>query len=233
MTKQKSFKTRVRTRMEKTGESYAAARRQLLSKNDEAPSEPAAEVAPPEQNGAVRALQQSEQSALERTGRGWDQWFALLDEWNATARAHAEIARWLIEDHDVPGWWAQSITVAYEQARGMRAPGQRSNGTFSATASKTVGVPVERLFDAFNDAVLREKWLPGAALHVRTATAPKTFRADWADDGTRIVAGFTAKGDAKSSVGLEHEKLPDAEAAAEMKAYWRDHFGALKQLLEA
>jgi hypothetical protein len=72
------------------------------------------------------------------TGRSVDQWFALLDGVGATARSHAQIARWLAEEHEVPGWWAQSITVRYEQARGMRLPGQQPDGTFSVSVSRSL-----------------------------------------------------------------------------------------------
>ena len=41
MTKQKSFKSRVRARMDKTSESYTAARRQLLAKSTPDPDAPA------------------------------------------------------------------------------------------------------------------------------------------------------------------------------------------------
>ena len=40
MTKQKSFKSRVRARMDKTSESYTAARRQLLAKSTPDPDAP-------------------------------------------------------------------------------------------------------------------------------------------------------------------------------------------------
>ena len=40
--------------------------------------------------------------------------------------------------------------------------------------------------------------------------------------------GFEAKGDDKSTVALEHERLPDGEAAERMKAYWRERIAALK-----
>ena len=59
------------------------------------------------------------------TGRVWDEWFALLDAWGGVERPHPEIARWLNQEHGIPGWWAQGVTVAYEQARGLRAPRQR------------------------------------------------------------------------------------------------------------
>ena len=220
MTRQKTFKRKVRARMQKTGESYMAARRRLIA-TGERPEAEAAEFEPPMSDDAIR----------ERTGRGWDEWLALLDASEASSRPHPEIARWLREEHGVGGWSAQSITVGYERARGRRAPGQRPDG-WSVTASKTVAVPVERLYAAFGDDGLRERWLPGAELHVRTASPPKSARYDWEDGSTRVIVGFYAKGDDKSQVALEHARLPDADTAEEMKSWWRERVGALKEMLE-
>src|SRR3712207_5738140 len=111
MTRQRSFKQLVRRRMEKTGESYTAARAMLL---DPAPGEPP-------------ALTVSDEGIRRRTGRGWEEWFDLLDEWGAGERRHAEIARWVAEEHGVDGWSAQSVTVSYERARGGRAVGQHDD----------------------------------------------------------------------------------------------------------
>ena len=47
-----------------------------------------------------------------------------------------------------------------------------------------------------------------------------------------MIVGFDAKGDAKSTVGLAHERLADAEEAERMKAYWRERVGTLKEVLE-
>jgi len=44
--------------------------------------------------------------------------------------------------------------------------------------------------------------------------------------------GFTDKGDAKSTVELSHERLPDADTADEMKTWWRGRLTALKSQLE-
>ena len=44
---------------------------------------------------------------------------------------------------------------------------------------------------------------------------------------------FTAKGEARSTAALQHERLPDAEEAERMKAYWRERITMLKQVLEA
>jgi uncharacterized protein YndB with AHSA1/START domain len=155
----------------------------------------------------------------------------VLDEWGAARRNHTETARWLREDQGVDGWYAQSITVGYERARGLRAPGEHADG-FAVTASKTVAVPVEQLFEAFDDAALRERWLPNADLRLRTATAPRSSRWDWEDGSTRVIVGFEAMGEAKSRVALSHERLPDADSADGMKTWWRERLVALKTQLE-
>ena len=95
-----------------------------------------------------------------------------------------------------------------------------------------MAVSAERLFEAFADEPQREHWLPGAELHVRTATAPRNARYDWEDGSTRVIVGFEALGEAKSRVALSHERLPDADAADEMKAWWRGRLTVLKELLE-
>src|SRR6185437_5379375 len=208
MTKQKTFKRRVRSRMQKTGESYTAARRMLI---DEPTDSAATEKA---------------------TGRTNEQWFAVLDEWGAAERTHAEIARWLAEQPGVSSWWAQMLTVAYEQARGRRVRHQRPDG-FTITASKTIAVPVTDLFAAFIEEAHRAQWLPDAPLTVRTATASRSARYDWGDGSTRVNVGFTARTDRSSTIALSHERLPDADAAEEMKAWWRARLTELKALLEA
>lgn len=220
MTKQRPFKRRVRERMAKTGESYTAARRMLIAAG-ERPQQVLADFEPPV----------AEEKVVAATGRGWQAWFEALDEWEAPRRTHTEIARWLREEHGVDGWYSQSITVGYERARGLRAPGEHADG-FAVSASKTVAVPVERLFEAFGDDELREHWLPGAELRLRTATAPKSARYDWEDGSTRVIVGFEDLGEAKSRVAISHERLPDSDTADEMKAWWRERVAALKPLLE-
>jgi hypothetical protein len=234
MTRQKSFKGRIRARMDKTSESYTTARRQLLAKaGTEPPEEPETQPVAPFADAPGARRPYSDEVIRANTGRVWDEWFALLDAWGGTQRPHPEIARWLVEEHGVGGWWAQGVTVAYEQARGLRDPGQRRGGLYEVNASKTVAVPVERLYEAFANPALRERWLPGAAFEVRTARPGKSIRANWEDGSTRLVIAFTARGEHKSQVALTHERVPDAATADKLKAWWRERVAALKQVLEA
>lgn len=225
MTRQKSFKERIRARMDKTGESYATARRRLVEKAE-------AEERRRRTPHTISRTRTRDEAVHASTGRRLGEWFALLDEWGAREQGHTAIARWLADEHGVEGWWAQNVTVAYEQERGMRVPGQRADGTFSVSASKTVAVPVDELFAAFEDEALRRRWLGDYEVAVRTARPGKSITAAWEEGTTRLAIGFYAKGDAKSQVALAHERIAEARRADELKAFWRDRLGALKQLLE-
>lgn len=220
MTTQRSFKRLVRARMEKTGESYTAARAMLLAA--EAPEE-----------SPVRVLRTSDAEIRRRTGRGWEEWFDLLDDWGAAERTHRETARWVAEQQGVDplAWNAQAVVSSYERTRGLRAPGEHADG-FAVTASKTVAVPVERLYDAFVDASLRARWLPDGELRERTATKPKSARFDWGDGTSRVHVAFAAKDEDRSTAALEHRRLADAGEADRMKAYWRERIASLKEELE-
>jgi Domain of unknown function (DUF4287) len=217
MTQQKTLKRRVRARMEKTGESYTAARRQLL---------PDAPPPGPEFEPTV-----AEERVIEATGHGWDHWFAALDDWGARERKHSAIARWLRDDAGVPGWYSQAIAVSYERARGLRAVGEGVNG-FTVSASRTIAVPAEVLFAAFDEPESRERWLPAVELATRTTTPPRTARYDWAGGPSKLVVGIEALPDGRSRVGLAHERLADNAERDRMKAWWRERLTVLKDLLE-
>jgi hypothetical protein len=222
MTRQRSFKRLVRARMDTTGESYTAARAVLLAA---AEAEPGAERPP---------LITSDESIRARTGRGWEEWFDLLDEWGATQLGHTELARRVASELDIEsslGWNAQAIAVSYERARGLREVGERSDG-FAISAQKTVAAPVDELFEAFVDPAVRAAWLPDGELSERTSTKPKSARFDWGDGETRVHVTFLPKDDGRSTVAVEHRRLHDKQHAEEMKAYWRGRLAALGSRLE-
>ena len=173
----------------------------------------------------------SSEGMRRATGQDRGEWFAVLDTWGAAGRPYREIADWLTSQHGLSTWWAQKLIVEYEQARGLRDPGVRSDGTFSVGASRTIAAPIDDVFEAFVDAGVRQRWLPGIDLRERTVQAGRSARFDWGD-GTRINVSFQARGDVKTVVAVEHERLPDTRAAQEAKASWRDRLSALKTMLE-
>lgn len=176
----------------------------------------------------------SSEAVKKATGKGWDEWLKTLDKAGAIELTHKEIARLLHQEHGVSEWWAQSITVGYEQARGLREKHQKADG-FDISASKTINVPIGGVFGAWNDEKTRRKWLGDVALTVRKATKDKSIRITWdqgAEKGTSVEGYFTSKGESKTSLSVQHRKLKTAAAGEKMKKYWGEKLEALKAMLE-
>ena len=51
----------------------------------------------------------------------------------------------------ISGWWLQTVTVGYERIKGLRARGQRREGTYEAHKARTFNVPGTTLFDGWAD----------------------------------------------------------------------------------
>ncbi|HEY5873917.1 MAG TPA: hypothetical protein VIT64_01395 [Ilumatobacteraceae bacterium] len=224
MTIQKSFKRLVRARMAKTGESYAAARAQLL----------AGAQTTPDQVG-VPWLACSDARIRERTGMGWEEWFELLDSWEAEQLPHTEIARRVAELRGtaILGWDAQAVTTSFERSRGMRAVGERCGPDgFVASASKTIAAPADEIFRAVVDPGWRARWLPDLELIERSVTEPKSARFDVENGRTRLLVSVTPKAVAKATIAAEHSRLAGPEELEQQRAFWRAALVVLKDDLE-
>lgn len=116
-------------------------------------------------------------------------------------------------------------------ARGLRAHGQQRSGDWSVSKSKTVAVPLAKLYAAFNNARKRSQWLTGVKLTIRGTTPNKSMRIRW-EDGSPVDVGFLAKGAAKSQVALEHRKLASKAEADRMRAFWNERLAALAALMK-
>jgi hypothetical protein len=224
MPRDKDRKRIIRERMKKTGESYTAARAHVLAKPKV--------TQPPSSSVVDRAALagMSDQKIAAKTGRTWQQWVHALDGDGGATMPHGRIATIVHQKYGAPDWWAQTVTVGYERIKGLRERGQRRDGTYEATKSRTFNVPVSTLFDAWADDAMRRRWIGGTKPTVRTARASKSMRLQW-PDGTLVAVGFTAKGRARSAVALAHTKLRDQTASRTAKEYWTARLDALTSLL--
>jgi hypothetical protein len=217
VTRDKAQKRATRARMAKTGERYTAARRHVVAPGEEVRAED---------------LGQTDANVRRNTGKGWREWLRVLDAWGAKERKHGEIVRHLMEEHDVPGWWAQAITTGYERSRGLRAKYQTTTGFFQVSVSKTFPIGVGKLFKLVAEAPERNRWLERGTLKVRTTMRNRSARFDFRDGPSRVVVFLDPKDRNKTTVTVQHEKLPDAGAVEEMRAMWREHLKRLEKVLQ-
>lgn len=172
----------------------------------------------------------SDEMIRSGSGRPWAEWVEVLDAWGARERTHTEVARHVVE-LGVDPWWAQAVTVGYERITGQRAVGQRMDGSYSGSASRTFAADLARVEPLWTEAAGRDQWLPPGLLALRTASPGKSARFDQADGGGILAVWFTGKGMGKCSVQVQQEKLPSKDAADTFGATWRARFDALDVLL--
>ena len=234
----KDLKRLVRARMRKTGEAYTTARAHITNKPRSSTASTASAAsarksgAPAKPNDYAALAGMTNAVIKAKTGCDWERWVAALDYYGAETMSHREIAEVVKTKYKVPDWWTQAVTVGYERIKGLRARGQRRDGTYEASKSRTFDVPVAKLFDAWAKPARRRKWLDASDVKLRTSIPPKSVRLGWSDGGI-VAVWFTAKGKSKSSVAVQHAKLPDKETAERLKQYWAEQLDSLGATLAA
>lgn len=249
MTRARTLKTAVRARMAKTGERYTTARRHVLAAEPVTrPSSPRSSAratagaaspsaAASEPRGAV-----SDPRVRERTGHDLAHWFSVLDRFGGTAKGHTALARHLRDAHDVPGWYSQGITVAYERAHGGRSRNQRPDGSFDFGASTIVAAAIAEVQIAMTDPRRRARWTRGldddlvaavtAGMDGRAGRgfAPRSqgqaaSRFRW---GTSVVEVMLMPlPDGRTRVHVQHGKLPSLAAVESHRPLWKAALAAL------
>ncbi len=237
MTEAKKLKRTIRARAKRTGESYAVARTHVLAKVDKERARSTADAAAKARSGPS-AGSVSEAKCIERTGHGFDHWFALLDAFGARNKGHTAAARYLREEHTVSPWYCQGITVAYERARGLREVNQTCAGGFEVSVSRVLPLGVSEATAGLSRKDQRARWLPDVGGQLATgltaALASKRLRRNgdvatfrYADRDATVEWRFAAKPDGRSTVVVRTSGLANAAGVERARAEWR---GALDRL---
>jgi hypothetical protein len=165
--------------------------------------------------------------AVERTTqRSWDEWLQFMDAIGAKDMSHYDIATRVIEELDGKvdniGWWAQSVTVAYEQYIGRRIPGQQADGTFQTSVSKSTPLGMTELMDRWVAFAAQDDAVRAVvAGEVRVSGTDK--RITWrtkAHDGSDIRITSEPKKNGTASIIAMQMGLATLELNDEAKASW-------------
>lgn len=255
MTQAAKLKDAIRTRAKKTGESYTTARRHVLASRPSRPNlslppdekfvAAEAPVTPPVKEARIPRGEVSNAAAIKRTGHGLDYWFKVLDRFG-TGHGHTKTAEYLYSKHRLPGWYAQSITVTWERARGLRLENQSCTGAFQVSVSRSIAAPVEALVDLINHAGTRKRWLEGVDPSLRKGmedafAAGKAMelkkrgqarmRYKWLSSTVEL--RLTANPNGKSTLVADSSALPDADAVAVRREAFGQALDRLRDLCRA
>lgn len=180
------------------------------------------------QKGSKQSLKY--EAVKKASGKGWIEWFDLLDEEKAGDLSHAEIVQFLEARHNVPGWWAQSIAVEYERYLGRRQVGQVKDSTFQTAVSKTLPGGLDQVFKLWLNSVQGLKEFNFIPLAGKPATSKsekwRYWRVDLMD-GSKVTITVGTKSADKSILTFSNERLKNQDAIEPWKVFWKNYINNL------
>jgi hypothetical protein len=166
----------------------------------------------------------SDEAIENGTSRSWPDWLAVLQSFNAEDLSHKEIAARLQADGELSGWWAQMLTVAFEQHIGRRVPGQDCSGSFSVAVSKTLPGTMDSALQRWQSRMHGVRGLSDVVLTRGPDTSQTEKWRYWRcglADGSRVNVNIYQKSADKASLGIQHEKLESEAQVEHWRAFWK------------
>jgi uncharacterized protein YndB with AHSA1/START domain len=181
----------------------------------------------------------SDEAVQKATGKGWNEWFQIIDRAGGAEMNHKEIARHLYDREGVSGWWSQCVTVGYEFARGRRVTGETADAGFEVGVHKTVEISKTAAWKAVTATGWMARWLYAApkliekrpfnnekvAGEVRVVQPGEKIRLAWKPAGWErssiVQISVQTAPNGKTRLAFHHEKLADAKMREQMRAHWK------------
>lgn len=166
------------------------------------------------------------------TGSGilWGEWLVFLEPYAKLNHTYmAEVVLEKIRAVGVsksPEWWAQGVTVAYEQHIGRRKIGQTCDGLFSVTVTTTRPGAMDDVLSewvALNEDPVEYNGLKvDGTPRISETKKWRYWRLDFTD-GSKLSVNVQTKPDgAKSMLAINHDKLQSAGDVELWRTFWKD-----------
>ncbi|WP_419570754.1 hypothetical protein [Rheinheimera sp.] len=172
----------------------------------------------------------SEQAIADATGHSWSHWRDFLQSQQAGLLDHQAIVRLLRGQPGVSDWWAQMLTVRFEQSIGRRVTGQDCTGQFKLSVNKTLAGSMDQALELWLGLVQARSEFNQVQISKPPAVSQSAKWRYWRcalADGSRLVVLFSQKTADKAQMSVQHEQLK-AEAELEpWRRYWKDFTSAL------
>jgi hypothetical protein len=194
----------------------------------------------------------SESSCKSATGKSLTEWFKALEQHGGVALGRRTLSKWIEHEHEVELWWATTITIEYEIARGDLAKDGKPKG-YSICPTKSIKANAQTCVAAFASAPELDAWFgPGHDLDlrdgghwrnghgnmatIRKVNAGKNIRLMAEDDQLTmpipVEITFEGKGD-KCTVMISIDRLQTRAEADGYRRAWSEALDGLKAHIES
>lgn len=168
----------------------------------------------------------------EQTGKTPDDWFTLVDTRLGANPGRKAVGDFLFKEMKVDTWWATTLVVGYEAARGIVEKDGRPRG-YAICVTKSIAAAPEKVFALITDA----KWTGAETkMAVQKSSPGKLIRfglkGGCHPDGELVEIKLTPTA-GKCSIVLNHERIQDRGRADGLREAWCAVLSGWKSGLEA
>lgn len=167
------------------------------------------------------------------TYKSWQKWVDLLESFGAKDLDHTAIANLVRSELDgkidSPDWWAQSITVAYEQHIGRRKPGQQNDGSYEVSVTKHIAGTKEDVFALWREAYDDISDFSGVEVsNIRISeTSVRLYWRSELADRTRLSISVEGRSPVKAMIAVAHTNIRSEEQKDIWRTYWKNTLESL------
>ncbi len=197
--------------------------------------------------------QPTDANAKKQTGKSMQDWFGVLDAEDALTAGRRKAIELLLAAGVGDDWWATTIAVEHEKARGAVERDGKPKG-YAICVTKTVAVQLEDVYAAWTDPAALSEWF-GPKCSVELAVGGRFENADgdrgefkrirenkdlrftWENAargaGSLVDVAFAAKPKGKTGITINHSRIQGRRDADELRECWGIAMEGLKQILES
>ena len=184
------------------------------------------------------------------TGKTMEEWFEVLDGLSDPKIGRRDRVHHIYEATDKDAWWASTLAVEYEAAKGQKEKDGRLKGYFICS-TKTLNVPVESAYNAWTSPNALANWFGDVKLDLKDGgelvdsdgnratfkriRENKDLRFTWigADGEESLVdVSFADKGNGKTGLLINHDRIQTRAEADGIRRAWSEALDKMKAYLE-
>lgn len=194
------------------------------------------------------------ESVYKATKKTWDEWVPILNKAGAKNMTFREITKFLAKKYKLGTWWQGAVAAGYEIHIGRRIEGRNQKGEYSVTATKSIKLNRDAIWDFITSEAGQALWLRpmtpiedfapktqfevegGIYGEIRTLKPPERLRMRWQDTEwpkpSVLNIGIAQHRPNSSILYVMHEALASPRLREQMREYWRERLEEVKRAIE-
>ena len=157
----------------------------------------------------------SDQELVNETGKTWNQWFSEMERKNFDQLSVLDMSNELVLKYAMDEPVARLVALRYCQHIGHCSP-TTTTSVFEVSVSKTFNYPLDEVYGRATDWFEAEN-----RMSLQQRINHKRLNCKWLSDNSNIDVKFLPKGQTKTKMVVQHDKLESETDVEIMRNFWK------------